>query len=165
MQPRKIIRNRAIIEDNFRYVTSADDLAAGGDIIVDLALWNAHKSDLKNHAGKLGVQLPGDAEPDVIADDLSQLAVIAIHFPVFRDGRGFSLARILRGRFGFQGELRATGDVLRDQLFFMQRCGFNAFDPRPDRSIEDALNGLNDFSVVYQADANEKRPIYHRRPS
>lgn len=165
MQPRKIIRNRAIVEDNFRYVTSAEDLAAGGDIIVDLVLWNAHKSDLKNHAGKVGVQLPGDAEPDVIADDLSQLAVIAIQFPVFRDGRGFSLARILRGRFGFQGELRATGDVLRDQLFFMQRCGFNAFDPRPDRSIEDALNGLNDFSVIYQADANEKRPIYRRRPS
>lgn len=163
MQPRKIIRNRAIVKDNFRYITSADDLANGGDIIVDLSLWNAHKSDLKNHSGKVGVQLPGDAEPDVIADDLSQLAVIAIHFPVFRDGRGFSLARILRGRFGFQGELRATGDVLRDQLFFMQRCGFNAFDPRADRSIEDALNGLNDFSVIYQADANETRPIYRRR--
>lgn len=165
MQPRKIIRNRAIVDDSFRYVTHADDLAAGGDIIVDLALWLAHKSDLKNHPGKVGVQLPGDAEPDVIADDLSQLAVIAIHFPVFRDGRGFSLARILRGRFGYQGELRATGDVLRDQLFFMQRCGFNAFDPRADRSIEDALKGLNDFSVIYQADAHEKRPIYRRRVS
>lgn len=165
MQPRKIIRNRTIIEDNFRHVTSADDLAAGGDIIVDLSLWNAHKSDLKNHPGKVGVQLPGEAEPTVIADDLHRLAVIAIHFPVFRDGRGYSLARILREQYGYQGELRATGDVLRDQLFFMQRCGFDAFEPRADRSIEDALNGLNDFSVIYQADANEKRPIYRRRPS
>ncbi len=165
MQPRKIIKNRAIVDDGFRYVTDANDLANGGDIIVDLALWNAHKSDLKNHAGKVGVQLPGDAEPEAVADDLAHLAVIAIHFPVFRDGRGFSLARILRGRLGYKGELRAVGDVLRDQMFFMQRCGFDAFEPRADRSIEDALNSLNDFSVIYQADANEKRPIYRRRSS
>lgn len=163
MQPRKIIKHREIIEDNFRYVTDASELAAGGDIIVDLAIWNEHKTQLQRHAGKVGVQITGDAEPEVIADDLNQLAVIAIQFPVFRDGRGFSLARILRDRLGFKGELRATGDVLRDQLFFMQRCGFDAFEPRADRSIEDALQGLSDFSVIYQADANEKRPIYRRR--
>jgi uncharacterized protein (DUF934 family) len=113
----------------------------------------------------VGVLLPGEAEPDAIADDLQDLAVIAIQFPVFRDGRGFSLARILRDRLGYQGELRAVGDVLRDQLFFMQRCGFNAFEPRADRCIEQALKGLTDFTVVYQADANEKRPIYRRRPA
>ncbi len=163
MQPRKIIKDRAIVEDSFRYITDAVDLAAGGDIILDLTLWNEHKASLQNHAGKIGVQITGDAEPEVIADDLASLDVVAIHFPVFRDGRGFSLARILRSRFGYQGELRATGDVLRDQLFFMQRCGFNAFEPRPDRSLEDALAGLNDFSVIYQADANERRPIYRRR--
>lgn len=163
MQPRKIIRDRAIVDDNYRYVTDASDLAAGGDIIVTLELWEAHKSDLKNHAGKVGVQVPGDAEPEIIADDLDQLAVVAIHFPVFRDGRGFSLARILRDHFGYRGELRATGDVLRDQMFYMQRCGINAFEPRADRSMEDALLGLSDFSVAYQADANEKRPIYRRR--
>lgn len=163
MQPRKIIRDRAIVDDNYRHVSDANDLTAGGDIIVTLELWEAHKSDLLNHDGKIGVQVPGEAEPEVIADDLARLDVVAIHFPVFRDGRGYSLARILRDRFGYKGELRATGDVLRDQMFYMQRCGFNAFEPRADRSIEDALKGLNDFSVTYQADANEKRPIYRRR--
>ena len=163
MQPRKIIKNRAIVEDTFRLVTDAAELSQDGDIIVDLPLWNEHKASLKNRAGKVGVQIPGDAEPDVIAADINDLDVVAIHFPVFRDGRGFSLARIIRDRLGFKGELRATGDVLRDQMFFMLRCGFDAFEPRTDRCIETALQGLNDFSVMYQADANEKRPIYHRR--
>lgn len=163
MQPRKIIRDRAIIDDNYQHVTEPNELATTGDIIVTLELWQAHKSDLVNHPGKIGVQVPGDAEPEVIAEDLEQLDVVAIHFPVFRDGRGFSLARILRERFGYKGELRATGDVLRDQMFYMQRCGFNAFEPRADRSIEDALRGLDDFSVTYQADVHEKRPIYRRR--
>ena len=162
MQPRKIIKDRAIVEDSFRYVTDAAELAQDGDVIVELALWDEHKGALKNRAGKVGVQIQGDAEPEVIADDLKDLDVVAIHFPVFRDGRGFSLARILR-RLGFAGELRATGDVLRDQMFFLQRCGFDAFEPRADRCIQTALQGLNDFSVMYQADANEKRPIYHRR--
>lgn len=165
MQPRKIIRNGEITEDTYQYITDADALHTAGDIIVDLALWDAHKSDLKNREGCVGVVLEGDSEPDSIVDDLQDLDVIAIRFPVFRDGRGFSLARILRERLGYQGELRAVGDVLRDQLFFMQRCGFNAFEPRADRCIEQALQGLTDFTVTYQADANEKRPIYRRRPA
>jgi len=164
MQPRKIIRNREIVSDTFTYVTDASQLPASGDIIVDLPVWKEHKNALLNHNGKLGVQLPGDAEPEEIVEDLPKLAVVAIHFSVFRDGRGYSLARILRERFGFDGELRATGDVLRDQLFYLQRCGFDAFDTRPDRCIQEALKGLSDFSVTYQADANEKRPIYQRRP-
>ncbi|MEZ5504900.1 MAG: DUF934 domain-containing protein [Gammaproteobacteria bacterium] len=165
MQPRKIIKNGVIAEDKFQYIADGSALPASGDIIVDVALWEARKSDLKNRDGRVGVLLQGDAEPDAIIDDLRDLAVIAIQFPVFRDGRGFSLARILRDRLGYKGELRAVGDVLRDQLFFMQRCGFNAFEPRADRCIEQALKGLTDFTVVYQADANEKRPIYRRRPA
>lgn len=165
MQLRKIIRNGEIVEDSFQYITDGSALPAAGDIIVNTALWEANKPVLKKHDGRVGVLLPGDAEPDVIINDLPDLAVIAIQFPVFRDGRGYSLARILRDRLGYKGELRAVGDVLRDQLFFMQRCGFNAFEIRADRSIEQALEGLNDFSVIYQADANEKRPIYRRRPA
>lgn len=164
MQPRNIIRNREIVADNFIYVTDAAQLPASGDIIVDLPVWKEHRAQLLNHTGKLGVQIPGDAEPEEIVDDLARLDVVAIHFPVFRDGRGYSLARILRERFGFDGELRATGDVLRDQLFYLQRCGFNAFDVREDRCISVALTGLSDFTVTYQADVHEKRPIYHRRP-
>ena len=164
MQPRKIIRNREIVDDSFVYVSDPEQLPASGDIIVDLAVWNANKQALQNHDGRVGVKVPGESEPEEIADDLTHLDVVAIDFPVFRDGRGYSLARILRSRFGYDGELRATGDVLRDQLFYLQRCGFNAFEPRADRCIEEALAGLADFSITYQADANEKRPIYRRRP-
>ena len=163
MQPRNIIRDRNITQDDYRYVTEADDLANGGNMIVSQDLWEAHKSDLIHLDGKLGVLLGGDAEPEVVADHLEHLSLIAIHFPVFKDGRGFSLARLLRERYGFKGELRATGDVLRDQMFYMHRCGFNAFEPRADRCINEALRGLSDFSFTYQADVHDKRPIYHRR--
>ncbi|HVK98914.1 MAG TPA: DUF934 domain-containing protein [Dongiaceae bacterium] len=164
MQPRNIIRNRDVVTDNYTYITDAAELPASGDIIVDLPLWKEHRASLLNHDGLVGVQVPGDAEPEDIVEDLSKLAVVAINFPSFRDGRGYSLARILRERFGYTGELRATGDILRDQLFFLQRCGFDAFDTRPDRCIQEALKGLSDFTVTYQADVHEKRPIYQRRP-
>ncbi len=79
------------------------------------------------------------------------MPLIAVDFPKFTDGRGYSIAYNLRKRLGYTGELRAIGDVLRDQLFYMQRVGFNAFATRPDRSIHDALKGLTDFSEAYQA--------------
>ncbi len=104
---------------------------------------------------------PGE-EPKDLEDDLAALPLVAIHFPAFKDGRGYSYARELRTRYKFDGEVRATGDVLRDQLFYMTRCGFNAFEVRADRNIEEALQGLKDFSVTYQADVNDPRPIYRR---
>jgi len=165
MQPRKIIRNREIVEDSFVYVSDQAELPETGDIIVDVAAWEQLKDALEQHKGRVGVKVSGDAEPEDLPADLEKLDVIAIDFPVFRDGRGYSLARILRDRLGYDGELRATGDVLRDQMFYLHRCGFNAFEPRADRCIEEALRGLSDFSVTYQADANEKRPIYRRRPN
>ena len=165
MQPRKIIRNREIVEDSFVYVSDQAELPESGDIIVDVAAWEQLKDALDQHQGRVGVKVSGDAEPEDLPVDLQKLDVIAIDFPVFRDGRGYSLARILRDRLGYDGELRATGDVLRDQMFYLHRCGFNAFEPRSDRCIEEALRGLSDFSVTYQADANEKRPIYRRRPN
>lgn len=161
--PRKLIKDRAIVEDSFTLVESLDALPESGDILVDISLWADAKSQLKGRNGKLGVRLLGQTEPEEIADDIAELDLIAVEFPAFKDGRGYSLARLLRERFGFTGELRATGDVLRDQLFYLMRCGFNSFATREDRDIEDALNGLSDFSVTYQADVNEKKPIYQRR--
>ena len=162
--PRKIIKDRAIVEDTFMIVSEPGQLPASGDVLVDLKILGDIQSDLTGHKGKIGIKVTGDVEPEVLVDHLGNVDLIAIEFPVFRDGRGYSLARILRDRLGFQGELRACGDVLRDQLFYMQRCGFNSFEPREDRCIEDALSGLSDFTVTYQADAHEKRPIYQRRP-
>src|SRR5205823_7313539 len=98
----------------------------------------------------IGVWLAPDELASAIRDDLDKFGVIAISFPKFTDGRGYSIAFNLRRRLGYQGELRAIGDVLRDQLFQMQRCGFDAYAPRQDRNIHDALKGLSVFSETYQ---------------
>lgn len=161
--PRKIIKDRAIIEDTYTLVDALDSIPVSGDILVDFSIWPELKSKLDNHEGRVGLKVPGDAEPEAFSSELGKLDLVAIDFPVFRDGRGYSLARIVRDRFHYQGELRATGDVLKDQLFYLQRCGFNSFATREDRCIEDALLSLRDFTVTYQADAFEKKPIYHRR--
>lgn len=94
-------------------------------------------------------------------DDFPEL--IALDFPAFKDGRCYSHARLLRERYDYQGELRAVGDVLRDQLFFMKRCGIDSFQLRSDKDMEDALNAFNDFSVKYQTAADGAPPIYDVR--
>ena len=163
----KIIKDNQIIDDSWIIVGVDEETLAATDaqqdIIVSFEFWETHKDTLNNRTGRLGVELLGEHEPDHIEDELNRLDLIAIHFPKFADGRGYSLARLLRQRYGYTGELRATGDVLRDQLFYMKRCGFNSFALREDRDIDDALKSLQDFSVTYQADAHETRPVYHRR--
>ncbi|MOA34505.1 hypothetical protein D3C78_1558810 [compost metagenome] len=97
------------------------------------------------------------------AAHLHRLPLIAIDFPSFRDGRGYSLAYLLRSRLGWRGELRAVGDVLRDQLSHMRQCGFDAFAVREDKSVEDALKGLAGLSVLYGRSVIEPRPLFRRR--
>lgn len=105
---------------------------------------------------------PGD-DPAGIADRLGAAARVEVNFPRFTDGRGYSIARLLRERFGYQGELRAVGDVLRDQLFYLSRCGFDAFLLREDQDAEEALGALHDFSEAYQASVERPQPLFHRR--
>ena len=126
-----------------------------------LAVWQARRDSLQAR-GEVAVWLASDERPEALKEDLATLPLIAVEFPKFGDGRGYSIAYNLRARFGYQGELRAIGDVLRDQLFYMQRVGFNAFATRPDRSIEDALKGLTDFSEAYQASWDQKAPLFRR---
>lgn len=158
---RRIIRDRRIVEDNWEHV--ADDAPPpAGPIIVSLARWRAERDSLAARTEPLGVRLPNDVEVATLAADLPCFAVIALEFPSFKDGRALTQARLLRERCGYRGEIRAVGDVLRDQLFFMQRCGVNAFELRSDRSLEDALDALHEFSVTYQPAADEPLPLYRR---
>lgn len=160
----KVIIDGAIVENQWQRLEAGDlenGTPADAKIIVPLAYWQENRDALISR-GDVAVWLAPGEEPKDLEDDLGALPLIAIHFPAFKDGRGYSYARELRTRYGFKGEVRATGDVLRDQLFYMTRCGFNAFEVREDRSIEDALNGLKDFTVTYQADVNDPRPIYRR---
>lgn len=150
---------------------SADDVAAvgipGGKLIVPLSVWLGRRPELEPRlqAGELGVWLDSFEEPEALVDgvdDINRFAVIAINFPKFIDGRGYSVGRLLRERYGYRNELRAIGDVLRDQLFFLKRCGFDAYKLRADRDMQDALASLRDFSDPYQAAVDEPRPLFRR---
>lgn len=156
----KIIKNRQIVDDQWQTVADDEPLPAG-PVIVSLARWQAERAGLLAH-GPVGVRLKNGEPVAALADDLARLAVIVLEFPEFRDGRAYTQARLLRERYGYRGELRAVGDVLRDQLFFMQRCGFDAFALRADRDLEDALAAFGEFTVTYQPAADEPLPLYKR---
>jgi len=131
-----------------------------GRVIVPLALWQAQRTALLQRE-HVGVWLASDARAQALTDDVARLALIAVEFPKFTDGRGYTIAYTLRARYGYRGELRAFGDVLRDQLFYMQRVGFNAFAVRADRDVHDAARGLSDFSESYQQ-SWDKAPLFRR---
>ncbi|GAB3461268.1 DUF934 domain-containing protein [Azotobacter salinestris] len=161
----RIIKNGQVIDETWHLLdkdATLDGLSNSDDLIVPLALWREHAHALKVRDGGLGVWLDSDEEVEEIADELGNFKVIALNFPSFTDGRHYSSARLLRERYGYQGEIRAIGDVLRDQLFFMQRCGFDAFAIRADRDPHDALQSLQDFSVCYQG-AVDQTPLFRRR--
>lgn len=164
-----IIKNGAVVADGWSLLRPDAGIAPeavavpAGPAIVPLPVWLAQRAALAGRAD-IGVWLASDERPEVLKDDLARLPVVAVDFPKFADGRGYSIAFNLRARLGFTGELRAVGDVLRDQLFYMQRVGFNAFAPRPDRDINEALKGLSDFSETYQASWDQKSPLFRRQP-
>lgn len=145
---KQIIKDQSIVEDTWRYIDD-NDAITDSDIIISATRWKNEKDKLQNHNGKLGVLIEFDNNIDDIKADLEHFELIAIQFKTFADGRGYSYATLLR-RMGWTKEIRATGDVLRDQVFYMHRCGFTAFEIRQDRSIEDALKAFSDFSIAYQ---------------
>ncbi|WP_313643723.1 DUF934 domain-containing protein [Pseudomonas sp.] len=162
----RIIKHNQIVDETWHLLpkeTSFDALTNCDDYIVPLQMWRDHAHVLKARDGGLGVWLDSDEQAEEIGDDVQHFQVIALNFPAFTDGRSYSNARLLRDRYGFKGELRAIGDVLRDQLFYMARCGFDAFAVRADKDPEDALLGLQDFSVTYQAATDEPLPLFRRR--
>ncbi|GJL71769.1 MAG: hypothetical protein NMNS01_09680 [Nitrosomonas sp.] len=162
-----IIKNKTIVDDDWTILrlaqneTAKNVMVPAGKIIVPLKVWLEQREQLLDR-NELGVWIASDERPEMLKDDLDKFTVIAVDFPKFSDGRGYSIAYYLRARFGYTGELRAIGDVLRDQMFYLQRVGFDAFAPRPDRNIQDALKGLTDFSEVYQASVDKKMPLFRR---
>ena len=164
---REIIKDKVVVKDDWTILhleegdTPEGVAVPAGKIIVPLSVWEAQRTSLQDRA-KIGVWIASHERPEVLKEDVAKLSVIAVDFPKFSDGRGYSIAYNLRARLGYVGELRAIGDVLRDQMFYMQRVGFNAFATREDRSIHDALKGLFDFSEAYQASWDQKSPLFRR---
>ncbi len=159
----RIIIDRAIVEDEWTLLPKGGAVPPAGKVIVALSDWLADSKTLSQRAESAGVWLDSHEDPADLADFATSLPLIAVNFPAFRDGRGYSTAYLLRSRYGFRGELRAVGDVLRDQLFYLHRVGFNAFAVRADRDSEDALRALADFSDTYQASVEPAQPLFRRR--
>ena len=160
-----IIRHRATVQDGWLLLEqgAAGALPFGGDVIVPLDLWTSERDTLSFRLGRIGVWLEAGTDPAALAPDLARFDVIAVRFASFADGRGYTLARLLRERYGYRGELRAIGDVLRDQLYYLSRCGFDAFALRADQDAGQALSALDDFSEAYQTSVERPKPLFRRR--
>jgi len=161
----KIINNRQIVADSWQHINDETDIGQmpDGKLIVSLSFWNAHKQALRQRSEALGIRLSPEDDVADIAADLASFALVALQFPGFRDGRAYSQARILRQQHDYPGELRAAGNVLRDQLMYMERVGFNSFEIDSKQDIEDALKAFDEINIKYQACSDEPLPFYKRR--
>ena len=163
-----IIKDRNVVTDPWNRLelkadASLPQVPETGDLIVPLAMWRELRARLLVRPGRIGVWLDSHEEPAAIAEDLRNFGVVAVNFPKFGDGRGFSTARLLRDRYGWKGELRAIGDIFRDQLFFLASCGFDAFELREGEDPREALAGFGVFSESYQASVERQQPLFRRR--
>lgn len=158
----RVIKNRQIVESHWRHLADDEPLTSG-DISVSLARWLQEHRQLRGHGGKVGVRLsPEDNVAALVQEHLDELDIIAIEFPAFAEGRGYSQARLLRERSGFIGEIRALG-AHRDHLQFMERCGFDAFELRSSDDLEVALCAFEEVTVHYQPAADDEPLIFRRR--
>ena len=163
-----IIRNRTLVSDSWSRPEIAVDggpstAQVAGDVIVTLPTWRAAREQLLARAGRNGVEVNGDEEPESLLPDLAHFSLVAVRFPKFSDGRGCTLGYLLRTRYGFLGELRATGDIFRDQLRALEDCGFDAYELRAGEDPVAALASFTAISTAYQGTAREPRPLFRRR--
>ncbi len=149
-----LIKDGRPAEDTWVTLEDEAPLPHDRDLIVSLDRWQRDREALSRRNGRLGLRLRSDQPAALIAEDLQHFAVIALEFPKFTDGRGYSTARLLRERYGFRGELRAVGDVLRDQFLFLQRCGFDAFEVAGEGAPETWEQAVSEVSVYYQPTAD-----------
>jgi len=163
-----LIKNGQLADDSWVLVKEANNegilqALPGRNLIVPLKFWKFFQEDVNNYMGQVTVWLDSDEDIEELAESLDRFPVIGLNFPVFSDGRSYSNARELRENLGYQGEIRAIGDVLRDQLFYMQRCGFDAFQLRHDQDPEECLTAFSDFQTGYQASIDQPQPLFRRR--
>ena len=152
----------ALHEDAWRHLADDEPVPEKAAITVSLARWQKEKAALAARKGLLGLRLPNTAEIETIAEDLPRFDLIVLDFPKFTDGRAYSQARLLRQRYHYESELRAAGNVLRDQLLFMRRCGFNSFIVGQRAADENWASAFSEFDVFYQ-EAPDRRPFVMRQ--
>jgi uncharacterized protein (DUF934 family) len=163
MSTLRLIRDGRIVDNDVQTLAADHPLPATGRVLVDLARWRQQAGALRAASCEVGVILPNTEDVLALWPEIGDRTLLAVEFPKWADGRAFSQARLLRERLGFRGELRAVGDVARDQLQFMQRCGINAFELRADQDPQRCLEALHDFDLAYQRAADSLDTIWARR--
>lgn len=163
-----LIKNNQIVDDPWITIGEEDPMPSlEGDgashVILPFHRWNEDRTSLRGRNCCLGIRLTSDQPPKLIENDLDSFDVIALEFPAFKDGRAFSYARILRDRYNYKGEIRAVGEVLYDQWYFMDRCGFDAFEVDDEKDVMTWHNAMNEFSVPYQPASDHRKNIFSLR--
>lgn len=144
----QLIKDKQVTSDNWVYIFDETPLKADY-IIVPLVRWQQEREQLSK-VKHLGLRLESDVELEEIADDLSHFQLIELFIPVFTDGRAFTHARLLRSRYGFSGDIRVSGDFMRDQVFYLNRVGVSSFELNDHDDAQQVIQSMGDFSVVYQ---------------
>ena len=166
--PKLIDLSGQLLENDWQQLaadaTLQDALATGAEqLLVPLHLWLSNHDELLASGPEIAVWLDSHESAEALAGSLDKLRLIALNFPGFMDGRSYSTAVALRQHYGFSGELRAIGDVLRDQLYYLRRCGFTTFDLQDSVKLEDAVKGLQDFHTSYASTVEEPLPLFRRK--
>lgn len=162
-----LIKNKSICENDWQIILEEETssaLTTPGKILISLELWFAHQSDLQQKIsdGEVGIYLSSEKSINDLPENYLDAALIAIDFPKFVDGRGYTIARELRQKLAYKKEIRAVGEVLHDQINAMLRMGFNAFELSDEHNAESALLAFDDFQTNYQADVHQTLPVYAR---
>ena len=157
-----LINQNSTLENNWQIVVDQASELPQGNILVEANYWLENQSELSKRPN-VGIYLNGDADLESLKDVLDSFEVIAVNFPAFADGRGYSLARLLKERYHYKGEVRAIGDVLIDQLYFMKRCGFDTYLLKDGLEAEKALQYFSTFSDPYQLAYDVQTPLFRRK--
>ena len=158
-----LVKQGRITTDLFVHVADGVELPGDGAVLVSAERFLADPEALLRRAGKVGVIWPNSRALDELVPHLDRLATVALVFPTFRDGRAYSQARLLRERYGYDGELRATGQILRDQFVFMTRAGFDAFEVKKDADADAFAATMQRYSVFYQPTGDGRVTALNRR--
>ncbi len=157
----KIIKGSQVVDDS--WVIIPKDFSGElprAKVLLPMQYWLNNKEALNLQCA--GLWIDSDEDVDAVGLEANQFPLIAVNFPTFVDGRGFSIGRLLKERYEFNGQLRAIGNAIRDQLFYLKRCGFDSFDLKDGIDLDAAAASLNDFSVTYQSSADQPEPLFRR---
>lgn len=165
----QLIKKQTLAADPWQSLTLAEGKTPetvalpAGDVLFPLAVWLARRNEIISCHKRIGLLLEADDPFEQVIDDLQYFIVIAVNFRKFVDGRGYSVASLLRQRHAYAGELRAVGDILHDQLFYLKRVGFDAYALKDGKNAAYAIeNAFSTFSDVYQASTDQPEPIFRR---